>query len=537
MDFLGLAMLTVLDDTVRLIEQNCGVHIDLSALPLDDDAAYGLFSSGDTVGIFQFESDGMRQILRRYQPRHLEDLTALNALYRPGPIEGGMIEEFVARKNGQKKFNHQLPELEEILAETYGVIVYQEQVLQIANRLAGFSLADADFLRAAIAKKKREEMTAQREKFLAGCRTRGIPPDKAQSLFEYIEKFAGYGFAKAHACAYALIAYQSAYLKAHYPVEFIAALLNSKIRDADKTVAYINEARERGIPVLPPDVNSSNMESTPVGVRIRIGLTSIRKMSETAAREILRVRASRGRFSSLTDFCTSVSMPPLNKAAIESIVKAGALDSLGLKRSVMSACLMDLLERRHARKTSSGVSSMPDKVDAAILNLPEWSFADRLAGEKEALGIYVSGHPLDQYRHLLDKIKVNKSSRLKELADKTRITLVGLISEFTEFRSRKGEPYAKAVLGDFFGSVSLLVFVRTLQQFRAQLKSANVLVVEGRVHREHGDRAKVYVDRVEVLEAGCDNSRFRLDRNQESVNSEQDSSLDRKEKDAPVSTA
>jgi DNA polymerase-3 subunit alpha len=179
---------------------------------------------------------------------------------------------------------------------------------------------------------------------------------------------------------------------------------------------------------------------------------------------------------------------------------------------------------------------MPDKVDAAILNLPEWSFADRLAGEKEALGIYVSGHPLDQYRHLLDKIKVNKSSCLKELEDQTRITLVGLISEFTESRSRKGEPYAKAVLGDFFGSVSLLVFVRTLQQFRAQLKSANVLVVEGRVHREHGDRAKVYVDRVEVLEAGCDNSRFRLDRNQESPNSGQDSSLDRKEKDAPVST-
>jgi DNA polymerase-3 subunit alpha len=508
MDFLGLAMLTVLDDTVRLIEGNCGVRIDLSALPLDDDAAYGLFSSGDTVGIFQFESDGMRQILRQYQPRRFEDLTALNALYRPGPIKGGMIEEFIARKNGQKKFNYQLPALEDILAETYGVIVYQEQVLQIANRLAGFSLAEADLLRAAIAKKKQEEMTVQREKFFAGCRMRGIPPDKAQSLFEYIDKFAGYGFAKAHACAYALIAYQSAYLKAHYPVEFMAALLNSKIRDTDKTVAYINEARDMGIPVLPPDVNSSDMEFTPVGIRIQIGLTSIKKMRETACREILRVRASRGRFSSLTDFCTAVSMLALNKAAIESIVKAGALDSLGLKRSVMSACLIELLDRRHMCKTPGAVSSMPDKVNAAILNLPEWSFADRLAGEKEALGLYVSGHPLDQYRDQLDQIKVNKSSCLKELADKTPITLAGLITEFVEARSKKGEPYAKAVLDDFFGSVSLLVFARPLQQFRAQLKSSTVLVVKGRVIGKPAIVQKSMSITVEVLKVGNDNSVF-----------------------------
>ena len=265
MDFLGLTTLTVLDDAVRLIKQNRGVEVDLPNLPLDDAPTYALFSRGDTTGIFQFESHGMRDILKRYQPTRLEDLTALNALYRPGPIQGGMIDDFIARKHGKKKVAYDLPELEEILSETWGVILYQEQVMQIANRLAGFSLGDADLLRRAMGKKKPEEMAAQREKFLTGCPARKVPAKKAEKIFDLMAEFAGYGFNKSHSCAYALLAYQTAWLKTHYPVEFMAAMLTSETGNTEKVVKYINEARSMGITVLPPDVNSSDMNFTPVG--------------------------------------------------------------------------------------------------------------------------------------------------------------------------------------------------------------------------------------------------------------------------------
>ncbi len=272
MDFLGLTTLTVLSDAVKLIKQNRGTDIDLDTLPLDDEASYKIFARGDTTGIFQFESHGMRDILRRYQPTRLEDLTALNALYRPGPIQGGMIDDFIARKHGKKKVTYDLPELQEILAETWGVILYQEQVMQIANRLAGFSLGDADLLRRAMGKKKHEEMAAQREKFVTGCIARKVPQKKAEKLFDLMAEFAGYGFNKSHSCAYALLAYQTAYLKTHYPVEFMAAMLTSETGNTEKVVKYINEARSMSITVLPPDVNSSAMNFTPIGDEIRFGL-------------------------------------------------------------------------------------------------------------------------------------------------------------------------------------------------------------------------------------------------------------------------
>src|SRR5271167_461359 len=256
MDFLGLTTLTVLDDAVRLVRQNRGVEVDLTALPLDDAAVYALFSKGDTTGIFQFESHGMRDILKRYQPTRLEDLTALNALYRPGPIQGGMIDDFIGRKHKKKQVKYDLPELEAILSETWGVILYQEQVMQIANRLAGFSLGDADLLRRAMGKKKQEEMAAQREKFLDGCKVRKVPAKKAEKIFDLMAEFAGYGFNKSHSCAYALLAYQTAWLKTHYPVEFMAAMLTSETGNTEKVVKFINESRSMGITVLPPDVNS-----------------------------------------------------------------------------------------------------------------------------------------------------------------------------------------------------------------------------------------------------------------------------------------
>ena len=332
MDFLGLTTLTVLSDAVKLIKQNRGIDIDLDTLPLDDEASYKIFARGDTTGIFQFESHGMRDILRRYQPTRLEDLTALNALYRPGPIQGGMIDDFIARKHGKKKVTYDLPELQEILAETWGVILYQEQVMQIANRLAGFSLGDADLLRRAMGKKKHEEMAAQREKFVTGCIARKVPQKKAEKLFDLMAEFAGYGFNKSHSCAYALLAYQTAYLKTHYPVEFMAAMLTSETGNTEKVVKYINEARSMSITVLPPDVNSSAMNFTPIGDQIRFGLCAIKNVGENTVTGILQARETLGHFTSVFQFCESIDTRLLNKRVLESLVRSGAMDGLGAHR-------------------------------------------------------------------------------------------------------------------------------------------------------------------------------------------------------------
>ena len=345
MDFLGLTTLTILTDAVRMIQQNRGIEIDLATLPLDDPAIYALFSRGDTTGIFQFESYGMRDILKRYQPTRFEDLTALNALYRPGPIQGGMIDEFIARKQGKKKITYDLAELEEILSETWGVIVFQEQVMKIANRLAGFSLGDADILRSAMGKKKPEVMAAQREKFLTGCVAHKVPPKKAERIFDLMEEFALYGFPKAHSCAYALLAYETAWLKTHYPVEFMAAMLGSETGNTEKVVKYINESRSMGITVLPPDVNSSDVDFTPVGDAIRFGLRAIKNVGENTVKGILQARESLGRFTNVFEFCESVDSRLLNKRVLESLVRAGAMDGLGAHRAQMIAVIDRSIER------------------------------------------------------------------------------------------------------------------------------------------------------------------------------------------------
>src|SRR5271168_179065 len=313
MDFLGLTTLTVLHDAVSMVEKSRGIRLEIDKLPLDDADTYKLFAKGDTTAIFQFESHGMRDILRRYQPTRIEDLTALNALYRPGPIQGGMIDDFINRKHGKTKVAYELPQLKDILEETYGVILYQEQVMQIANRLASFSLGEADILRRAMGKKKKEEMAAQRAKFMAGCQKNKIPEMKAAGIFDLMEEFAGYGFNKSHSCAYALLAYQTAYLKTHYPVEFMAALLTSEAGNTDKVVKYINEARGIGITVLPPDVNSSALNFTPVGDSIRFGLAAIKNVGENTAKAIRDSRVAEGEYKSLYDLCERIEPRFLNK--------------------------------------------------------------------------------------------------------------------------------------------------------------------------------------------------------------------------------
>ena len=511
MDFLGLTTLTVLDDAVRMIEQNRGVHIDLSTLPLDDAATYKLFASGETTAIFQFESHGMRDILRRYQPTRLEDLTALNALYRPGPIQGGMIDDFINRKHGKKKVTYDLPELKEILEETYGVILYQEQVMQIANRLAGFSLGEADILRRAMGKKNHDEMAAQREKFLAGCATRKVPAKKAEKIFDLMAEFAGYGFNKSHSCAYALLAYQTAYLKTHYPVEFMAALLTSETGNTEKVVKYINEARGMGITVLPPDVNSSDLDFTPVGEAIRFGLRAIKNVGENTVKGILEARAELGRFTSIHQFCDHVDPRLLNKRVLESLIKSGAMDSLGARRSQMFAVIdraMEKAQRRQREKTSGqhglfgGASAAPEPAEEPLPDLEEWPEHETLAAEFATVGFYISGHPLSKYASKLAELGAIDLAAVEGRRNGEEITVAGIVVAMRSMRSRKGERWGILTLQDMTGVLEVLAFPESFARLEAVFKSNAPLVLKGRVNVEEAGTRLAVMDARKLEDMG-----------------------------------
>jgi DNA polymerase-3 subunit alpha len=492
MDFLGLTTLTVLDDAVRLIKQNRGIDIDLATLPLDDKATYVLFTRGDTTGIFQFESHGMRDILRRYQPTRLEDLTALNALYRPGPIQGGMIDDFIARKHGKKKVTYDLPALEEILSETWGVILYQEQVMQIANRLAGFSLGDADLLRRAMGKKKPEEMAAQREKFLTGCAARKVPQKKAEKIFDLMAEFAGYGFNKSHSCAYALLAFQTAYLKTHYAVEFMAAMLTSETGNTEKVVKYINEARSMGMTVLPPDVNSSGVDFTPIGDQIRFGLRAIKNVGENTVKGILVARDTLGRFTNFFEFAESVETRQLNKRVLESLIRAGAMDGLGAHRAQMISVVDRAMERgqklQRARESGQhglfggGGSSQAAPPPPEILpDVDEWPEHEILAAEYATLGFYISGHPLDKYAGRLKDLNAVELSSMEGRRNNEDIVVAGIIVQSRPMRSRRGARWAILTLQDRTGVIEALVFPEAFQKTEPILTAATPLLVKGRV--------------------------------------------------------
>jgi DNA polymerase III subunit alpha len=491
MDFLGLTTLTVLDDTLHMIQQNRGADIDLPALPLDDPATYAMFSRADVTGIFQFESHGMRDILKRYRPTRLEDLTALNALYRPGPIQGGMIDDFIARKHGKKKVTYDLPELEEILSETWGVILYQEQVMQIANRLAGFSLGDADLLRRAMGKKKPEEMAAQREKFLAGSHARKVPAKKAEKIFDLMAEFAGYGFNKSHSCAYALLAYQTAWLKTHYPVEFMAAMLTSETGNTEKVVKYINEARSMGITVLPPDVNSSDLNFTPVGDSIRFGLAAIKNVGENTVKGILAARETLERFTNFFEFCESVDARLMNKRVLESLVRAGALDGLGAHRAQMMAVIDRALDRaqklQRARESGQhglfggGHATAVAPPPEVLPEVDEWPEHELLTAEYSTLGFFISGHPLDKYAGRLRDLKVVDLATLEGRRNGEDIMVAGIIVQARPMRSRRGARWTILVLQDRTGTIEALVFPEAFQKLEAILKAATPLLVRGRI--------------------------------------------------------
>ena len=389
MDFLGLTTLTVIDGCLRLIEQSRGEKVDLENIPLDDEETYKkVFQAALTSGIFQFESSGMRDMLRRYKPERLEELTALTALFRPGPIQGGMTDEFIERKWGRRKVEYMLPEIEPVLRETMGVIVYQEQVMQIANVLANYSLGEADMLRRAMGKKNPEEMAKQRDRFVGGAVEQGHPKDVVVELFDQMEKFAGYGFNKSHAAAYGLVSYQTAYLKTHYPIEFMAALLTSETSKPENVVKYIGECREMNIRVEPPDVQFSGSQFTPHGEAIRFGLAAVKNVGGNAIESILKAREEcDGRFKDFWQFCEKIDLRLMNKRVIESLIKAGALDSLG-GRGQLFAAVDKAMERaqksqKDAAQGQAGLiglfneSPAPGRNADDLPRLPDWELNRR----------------------------------------------------------------------------------------------------------------------------------------------------------------
>jgi DNA polymerase-3 subunit alpha len=513
MDFLGLTTLTILDDAVKLIATTRGDSITLEGIPLEDHETYEkVFHRGLTSGVFQFESHGMRDVLRRYQPNSIEDLTALNALYRPGPIQGGMIDDFIDRKHGRKKIEYELPELQEILQETLGVIVYQEQVMQIAHRLAGYSLGEADLLRRAMGKKIAEEMAAQRERFVSGATQRGYPPKKIEKIFDLMAQFAGYGFNKSHSAAYALLAYHTAYLKTRYPVEFMAALLTSVTGSTDDVVKYINECREMSIAVEAPDINVSDANFTPHGSAIRFGLAAVKNVGHNAIESIIAARTKLGRFTSIYEFCEKVDLRLLNKRVLESLIKSGAMDSLG-RRGQLMAVLDKAIEgaQKTQRDAESGQHGLfgvfQDEVhthDDKLPDTPDWDEHVRLANEKEILGFFISGHPLEKYRDKLDDLRALSTEDISAMKSSTgkdeTIATAGIITNLRVLKSKKGDFYAQANLEDMAGSVEMLVFPDAFRRLQEKVKMEVPVLVRGGVRIEEGANPKLTVSDIMALE-------------------------------------
>src|SRR5271154_386612 len=515
MDFLGLTTLTILTDALKLIVQTRGTPIALENVPLEDSETYQkVFHKGLTSGVFQFESHGMRDVLRKYQPNSIEDLTALNALYRPGPIQGGMIDDFVDRKHGRKRVEYELPELKEILEETLGVIVYQEQVMQIANRLAGYSLGEADLLRRAMGKKKAEEMAQQRERFVEGAAQRKFPPKKIEKIFDLMAQFAGYGFNKSHSAAYALLAYHTAYLKTRYPVEFMAALLTSVTGNTDDVVKYINECREMGIAVEPPDINVSDANFTPHGEAIRFGLAAVKNVGHNAIQSIVAARKKLGRkFKSFYEFCEEVDLRLLNKRVLESLIKSGAMDCFGRRAQLMQA-LDTAIEQaqKTQRDAESGQHGLfgvfadetAEQAHEALPNTPDWDEHTRLASEKEILGFFITGHPMEKYKEKLADLNALSTEEIgalkKSTAKDESIMTAGLITGLRVAKSRRGELWAQASLEDMSGKVELLVFPEAYRKLAGKGKLEVPVLIRGGVRIEEGANPKVTANEIIPLD-------------------------------------
>jgi DNA polymerase-3 subunit alpha len=509
-DFLGLKNLTIMDKTIKIIQENRNIFIDLEKIPLNDERTFELLGRGETAGIFQLESSGMRNLLKDLRPKKFEDLIALLALYRPGPLGSGMTQDFVNRKNGKTKIVYELPELREILAETYGIIVYQEQVMQIASRLAGFTLAEADVLRRAMSKKKAAEMKKIKEKFITGCLKNGFPKEKAEKIYGLFDKFAEYGFNKSHSAAYAVIAYQTAYLKANFPLEFMASLLTNNIGNEDKISSYVTECKKLGIKVLPPNINESAPEFLPIKEAIRYGLAAIKNIGRAAIESIVAVRQKSGSFLSFFDFCRRVDTRTVNKRVVESLIKAGAFDSFGKTRAQLLSQLDRTLQKAAAfqKETTGGQTALFEETtayhylensaendDAPIEEFPK---EELLRMEKDMLGVYLTDHPLNHIREIfLAQVKTSSSS-LADKKDGAPVTIGGIISKARKILTRQQKTMFTAVLEDFKGHTPIVVFPNTYEKYSACLTDDAVVIVEGKVNRRE-EEVKIIAERISLL--------------------------------------
>jgi DNA polymerase-3 subunit alpha len=524
MDFLGLSTLTLIFDCIEEIKRTTGETLDIDNVALDDAKTYQIFQDGATFGIFQFESSGMRDILRKSKPQRLDDLIALNALYRPGPLRSGMVDDWIARKLGKTEVKYELPQLEAVLSDTYGVIAYQEQVMRISNVVAGFTLGEADVLRKAMGKKNPEVMAKMRGAFVEGAKKLGTSEKKASQLFDLMEHFAGYGFNKSHSTAYAFLAYQTAYLKANYPWYFAASLLTIESQNTDKLALYLGECRDRGIPVLPPDINESQLRFTVEPDKgVRFGLTAIKNVGEGAIESLLAVRKKQGRIRSLSALCEDLDLRLANKRVFESLIKAGAFDALAketpheslrsvelrprLMATVDAACEHGARMQDDRERGQGGLFGEIEQADAAAngngsLSLPPatpWTETEQLGFEKETLGLYWSGHPVDRYAAALKEFG---AKTVADLADaqpapeaeswgpggrkpiEPDTSVGGIVAACRQLKTRKGDRMAVFTLEDAVGGVEIVVFPEAYQRHAAYIETGTPVLVRGKLERD-----------------------------------------------------
>ncbi|HYX25413.1 MAG TPA: DNA polymerase III subunit alpha [Thermoanaerobaculia bacterium] len=510
MDFLGLRTLTVLDDAVKIVRHQ-GIDLDLEEIPLDDPETFRIFSEGRTSGIFQFESRGMTDLLRRFKPSRFDELAALNALYRPGAMT--LVDEYIQRKQG-KKFSYLAPEMQPILEETYGIIVYQEQVMLIGVAVAGFTMAEADTLRKAMGKKKADVMAKMKEKFVDGAEKRGMPRQKAAELWDKIEPFAGYGFNKSHSVAYANLAYKTAYLKAHYPVAFMAAMLNSELSSSDAIAKYIGECRNMGIELLPPDVNESGYMFTVVGDRIRYGLGAIKGVGESAIEALLTARQKAGRFRSVAHLASQVDLRALNRKVLECFIKAGAFEKICSNRAALMAGIDDALDYAEKWREANegpqtemfGLGAKPAVEQPIDLSARPWPAREKLRYEKEALGLFLTGNPLSEHQAVLERLITHTTAALRESIDNLpegTVTLGGMVAGLNRVKIKSGANagrfMGRFVLEDLVGSLAVTLFANQLQQFGHLLADEAVVLVKGQV-RERGGEIELTVEEIVPLD-------------------------------------
>jgi DNA polymerase III subunit alpha len=516
MDFLALTTLTVISDCLKSLKHRQGVEIEWSKIPLDDEKTMGLFGDGRTEAIFQFESSGMQEICRRLKPKELEDLSALNALYRPGPLDGGMVDDFIARHRGEKRVQYLVPEMKEILQNTFGILVYQEQIMQLAQKLAGYSLGEADMMRRAMGKKKREEMAKHEEKFIKGAIARNIDKVKAEEIFRLMAQFADYGFNRSHSVAYAYLAYQTAYLKAHYPAYFYASVLSHESQDSAKVYKYSSELRSGGLALLPPDINESDHGFTPVENSVRYGLSAIKGIGTASVQAIIEAR-KQGKFKTVVDFIERLEQGSVNRKALESLITAGAFDSLKAEnvninswraRLFAGIDLMiahgqrvwnDKLRGQNILFGNSSETALHSDLDAILPLVKEWTSAELSKQEKASVGFFLSTHPLDEFKVILQDLKIVNIADREDIAVGERISIAGIISGFQVRHSKKGNRFCIFRLEDQSAGVKCLAWSESYSKHSEMLKDDEILIVEGKVEANDGSEITVILDGAKKL--------------------------------------